>query len=481
MINLVKNELYKIFKKKGIKILCFVVLAICAINFGAIKFVNNFSDSLLSDGYIQNLEDGLSSYNLNDPTELGWYVSDRITIDTHNYLKEYDANSWQRAILEDRIGEDITCVINADISKQTELYNECKGRLDSLKLEVNSHDWKYFVNEKLNALKEEKNNVEALILTASEEEKYELELSLKVIDIQIEGEQYRLDNDIPYGNTRESSIIEEYVDLGSRYLTMNSKKVKNSSEIAIERESEKNYNIAKYRLDNNIGVNEEMTANEYLCFDIAIIALIIVVMIALISSSSMTDEFSNGTIKQLLLRPYSRGKILASKFIASFIVFILFAIYYYTVYAITYGLALGFDSFFVPVLVYDFSISAVRELNIVTYCIINFAAFIPYYVVIMLVAFAFGTITGNGGASLAGTIVFHSAIEIVNLMFEMVNKKWMQFFPTLCFDWSYYLFGGVSAYPYCELWSSVLVTILTIVVLGFITYIVFKKKDIKNQ
>ena len=482
MVSLVKNELCKIFKKKAIKVLCLVVLFICAISFGSFKLMDSLDSMLESDDYINMLEESLDTYDLTDPAELGWYISDKITVENHKYLKEYDTDSWQRAVLEEVIAEDITCIVNAEVSKQTDLYNECKARLDTYKEEVNSHDWKYFANKELTELKDEKNAFESLLLEASDEEKHELELSLKLVNLKIEGAQYRLDNDIPYGPSKSSEIINSYVNLGSQYYTFNmNKKVKTDDEIANEKRMKSEFYVVKYQLENDIDVSDTISASEMLKFDASTVIFYIIIIVVIIASSSICDEFNNGTIKQLLLRPYKRGKILASKWIATFIVFLLFALYYYVVTALTYGLALGFDTYSNPLVIYDFSIDAVREINVFVYLLINFVTLIPYYVVFLNIALLVAVITGNGAASLGGTLMFYFATAILNESFMILNKPWLQFFPTLCFDLTYYLFGGSGPVKYCEFWSSVLVTVSIIVLLYVVAHIVFKKKDIKNQ
>ncbi len=50
--------------------------------------------------------------------------------------------------------------------------------------------------------------------------------------------------------------------------------------------------------------------------------LFIIVMIVMIAGTIVSEEFNKGTIKLLLVRPYSRNKILLSKFITVLIMII---------------------------------------------------------------------------------------------------------------------------------------------------------------
>ena len=84
----------------------------------------------------------------------------------------------------------------------------------------------------------------------------------------------------------------------------------------------KNMEINKYILESEIDVNKRdslkgMLQNFYNEFGIFIIVIIV-----MIAGTIVSEEFNKGTIKLLLVKPYSRKKILLSKFFASIIILI---------------------------------------------------------------------------------------------------------------------------------------------------------------
>lgn len=75
--------------------------------------------------------------------------------------------------------------------------------------------------------------------------------------------------------------------------------------------------IAEYRLDNNI--EKDIYKNVWWFFNdnsFSIVCSVIVVMIVLIGAVSIAGEYSSRTIRQVLLLPYRREKILSAKLIA---------------------------------------------------------------------------------------------------------------------------------------------------------------------
>ncbi|MBQ8659617.1 MAG: ABC transporter permease subunit [Bacilli bacterium] len=481
MINLIKNELIKVFRKKSIYILAAIVVTISMCNCVMLKTSDNLVNSI-DAGYYKMLEEELDSYDLNNPNDLGWYISDKSSIEFYKISKDYSYDSWQYYILESEAQPNITCMVNAEVDKNDEEYNSCKSALDTVVSDVKTKDWKYFVlrDQKLND--EEIELMKQNIASASSDDKAVLELELDKLEFVKKGYEYRLKNDIPYGNSTASMIVDSYVNNGISYLSLNKdESVYQHAQLLNKREVETEYREAEYILENDISIESFGSARDIFASEASVIIFFVLIVAIMVSGSIMADEFNKGTIKQLLLRPYSRGKILASKYITSIIVFVLFAIFYFGVNYVSYGIAEGFGSYFEPIVVYDYTINAIREMNVFSYCLVTFSATIPYYLIFLTIAFALGTISGNSAVALCGSFMFSIAIEIINSFAVMTKSKFLQFLPTLCFDWSDYVFGGLSKNQYCELWSSVLVTVLTIVVIYALTYFVFKRKDIKNQ
>jgi hypothetical protein len=95
LINLVRNELVKIFSKKAIYVYTALILVLVVGVCIAGKKFNSVDDGY-SDFYIESLESGLSSYDLGNDSELQWYIGDKVIIDSAKISKEYKSDSPER-------------------------------------------------------------------------------------------------------------------------------------------------------------------------------------------------------------------------------------------------------------------------------------------------------------------------------------------------------------------------------------------------
>ena len=83
--------------------------------------------------------------------------------------------------------------------------------------------------------------------------------------------------------------------------------------------------ISEYRLKNDVPPIEKESTESYMEDGTALLSLISLFG-TIIAASIVSNEFSTGTIKMLLTRPISRGKILTSKLLTVFIFVIVMAI-----------------------------------------------------------------------------------------------------------------------------------------------------------
>ena len=97
-----KNELFKIFKKKSVYIifaitLCFIVL---------INVISRNTDhySNLDDEMISSYEESLISYDVHNPEENEVYVNMKSKIDMFHLMQHYGLDSWQAYIVETELG-----------------------------------------------------------------------------------------------------------------------------------------------------------------------------------------------------------------------------------------------------------------------------------------------------------------------------------------------------------------------------------------
>ena len=102
----------------------------------------------------------------------------------------------------------------------------------------------------------------------------------------------------------------------------------------------------------------------------------------------------------------------------------------------------------------------------------------PMYLILLGISILVGVITTNTAVSIIVPIVFNTAAGIINML---AQGKIFAYFPTMCWNLSEYLHGGIPEFKYSTLSTSIIVDIVTIVLLYGACILIFKKKDIKNQ
>ena len=101
MINLIRNELTKIFSKKAIYIYSIIIFAmIIGMSILAKKVENSIE---ISDSFVEALEDNLGNYDLSNPQELEMYIGDRVIIDTNKLTRNYKYESLEYYYIENTI------------------------------------------------------------------------------------------------------------------------------------------------------------------------------------------------------------------------------------------------------------------------------------------------------------------------------------------------------------------------------------------
>ncbi len=484
MIRLVKIELKKLFAKKMIYIFLAIITAITLATtlleknldkvFGLIEFKAN------AELYKQAMD----SYDLKDPAQLELYVDDKTEYDIINISKNYDVYSPEHMYVDNNMRETIVCMNeNEFITKDQAKYDECKKKYDE-QLEFLKHfDWKeQLINEKKD-VEEEIQSLEFGINSGTLTDK-ESEDALKVLKLSKEILDYRIEKGIPIDGSGLSLSLTSYVSSYQQYLAIDkNKNVVDRSELLNNRSIEENYFLNKYMFENNLmretgrATATESTASSVLSvFAGGTFALLFLV---LVGGSIVAEEFNKGTIKQLLLKPYNRTKIFVSKVIASILVFFLFLIAYALITALLNGIVFGeFRSLFDPVVFYDFNSGKVIEHSLLFACLERMLVILPMYLILLGVSLLMGVLTTNTAVSIIVPIVLDTGAGIIN---AFARSKIFAYIPTMCWNLSEFLHGGLPAFKYLKLPTSIVIDVITILVLYISSIIIFKKKDIKNQ
>ena len=482
MKSLIYNELYKIFHKK---ITWFFIVFI------VVQYLFNVVFIKVNEKYQENFDKNRVEYLVKTHNSMGdeikknmeQYVSERNEIDAYELYKKYDRLSWQRYLIDNDGMKYISCMNNAKLIKNNDKeYQVCKEELDKFMKKIETSTWRDFIYEyQEDATKNLVELKESYEKESQDLVKKDIERTIKALQLELDGYKYHLNNNIPIDYSDDSIMIDNYVSLATEHLTVepDESKYKEYYMLLEKRDMERELYTSKYRIENKYHNQNENTAAglfiNYTCTSINIIVLIYMIVVG---GNLVADEYGKGTIKLLLVRPYKRVKILISKYIATIISTIFFYLVFIAIVFLACGIAKGFGTYLSPVVIYDFSIETIREMNLLTYLIINSLSFIPVFLILLALTVFLGVFIKNEAMTVGIPVVVYVVSLFLNYS---ATLKIMKYFPTLCWNLNQFLWGGLPIYQELTFGTSLVVSILTIIIITWGSLSVFKTRDIKNQ
>lgn len=490
MTNLIKNELYKVFKRKSIYILLAIMLCIITLNtFLTKKYSIEDPVSTLTDQKyeLQELKRIIDSYDKNSPGEKEEYYNALSNIELYELTDKYK-EPWKKILIRENLRDIIHSMNNAKyIEKDIEAYNEYKKEYDKFLKELDSNSWKYFVNKEIKITTDEIASLEKEREKAKNKELYNSRI--KEEKNKLEKLKLRLEKDIPYNNNYLNTALEGYKKAPQTYKEFKESIIKNTSEFNIKEEYQikrqyieymKNNANNKYIIDNKVDINSPKTTRNLLINTLSDNFLFIMIIIAAGAGSIVSTEFDKGTIKLLLVRPYSRNKILLSKYIVSMFMIIFAILSAFIMQLIIGGIFFGFSSLNIPVVIYNFVQNKVMHINLFKYIFDNVLAVLPEFILLATLAFAISTITNVSTLGVALPIVGVGAADIINLIAINRNIIPLKYFVTLNWNFTNYLYGGVNSFPTLSIPFSILICAIYFLIMIITAFIIFNKRNIKN-
>ena len=490
MTNLIKNELYKVFKRKSIYILLAIMLCIITLNtFLTKKYsIEDPVSTLTEEKYeLQELKRTIDSYDKNSPGEKEEYYNALSNIELYELTDKYK-EPWKKILIRENLRNIIHSMNNAKyIEKDIEAYNEYKKEYDKFLKELDSNSWKYFVNKEIKITTDEIASLEKEREKAKNKELYNSRI--KEEKNKLEKLKLRLEKDIPYDNNYLNIALEDYKQAPQTYKEFKESIIKNTSEFNIKEEYQikrqyieymKNNANNKYIIDNKVDINSPKTTRNLLINTLSDNFLFIMIIVAAVAGSIVSTEFDKGTIKLLLIRPYSRNKILLSKYIVSMFMIIFAILSAFIMQLIVGGIFFGFSSLNIPVIIYNFVQNKVMHINLFKYIFDNVLAVLPEFILLATLAFAISTITNVSTLGVALPIVGVGAADIINLIAINRNIIPLKYFVTLNWNFTNYLYGGVNSFPTLSIPFSILICAIYFLIMIITAFIVFNRRNIKN-
>ena len=485
MGKLIKNELIKLFKKKSIYIALIVVLGFMIFSNFMYKSTNNvmYNSYIYSEQTLNYLQEELDKLDPKKTSDIGMYVDIKSQIELYELMKQYENGSWQQQIINQDLPTYFKekCMYEYGEEKDLQKAQEAQNKIDEIKQKLDTDDWEYFAQLELQQATEKLANIEEQIKNTDDKKtllSLNQEKEATLIDKTIA--EYRINKGIKYSQDYLNQAIEDY-----RYAAQDIARLE-SSEKELSYEEQKRYNESlnlreksKYIIENNVDLNEmnlrRVLENFFTEYGIFVIAILV-----MIAGTIVSEEFNKGTIKLLLVKPYSRTKILLSKFITSMLMIIFVVLIMGIMQLFVGGVIFGFDSLSAPVVEYNFNTNSLQEINVLVYFLIQFLAQLPMFILLATLAFALGTIFANSALAITISLLGYIAANIINQLAISYNIKFLEYFVTMNWDLSQYLFGNLPNMEGMTMSFSIITCIVYFLIMVIPTLIIFKKKNIKN-
>lgn len=484
MINLIGNELKKIFKKKTIYILLIIIVGYILLSNIMIKATDDgYVYNYYYEGDIEYYESALKSLDPNNAADVQDYVNYKNQADLLKLTKEYGNDSWQAYVINKKLLDEINTLNCYEYTDEIteDAYNDAKSSYDTALEKLEADDWKYFVNEDLketNKAIEEQNALKAS--TQDSVALAEIDKTIEDLQVQKQVDTWRLEKNISYAPSFLHEAIENYYIAQTELNDYDSSKVNelSSDELQYYQSILEQANLNKYYIDNMITLdnnNRDILINLFSNYELFILIVGIV-----IAGSIVSEEFSKGTIKLLLVKPYSRIKILLSKFIVCMIVLALSIVFIAICQTLIGGIVFGFEGLTIPAIVYNFGTNSVETINLFGYVALIGICKLPIYILLTTFAFACSTIFANTALAVALPFLGYIATPFINQLSLAYNIKQIIYFVTPNWDLTQYLFGGTPMFSGMTVPFSIIVCLVYLVIMLVVSCAVFKKRDIKN-
>lgn len=472
MIRLTGNELYKIFHKKILYII--VILAI-----GGTLFIN-ITDKIISKNEYE-LET-MANQNLlkiyegegdkTSPEYIDLKSSDEVLKIKKD--KKVEPDSPLAYYIDTYVKGAYITYYSAGANPNYEInQEEAKSNLDDAIKRVDNFDWKYQINKDL----EEYNAPDYCgDITDTKCE--------QIKQASIKAANYRLKHNIPYANNDASDVLMGYSTEYDQYLDVKDSNddVLSYDKLYNKKQTEKSYKETEYLINNELIDNEYDNYNSgvELVEKFGHPSFFVIVALLALSASIVAEEFNKGTIKQLLVKPFARNRIIISKMLAVIITTVLlFFVLTISLTLINGAFRGDLNTLLKTDVIYNIKTNKVIEISYIKEALLSFVYALPQLVLLGIFTFAVSVLSTNTALSLGLGFGAYLSEEVFGILINKFN--FLSYMPTVNYNLTPYMFGGMQTTKYLTLQKALLVDGISFVVLFILILIIFKKKDIKNQ
>ena len=486
MSNLVKNELIKIFKKKTIYIAMLVIFLLLIFMNCMFKYANGGSEYdyyLYNENYINSLKADLETLNPEKPSDVTVYIDLLSEIQLSEMMEQHKDAEWKLAIINERIAPYITerNTYQYGAEKDATQVEAVNQEINDLLAKLDEGDWKYFAREdlakaeqqieKLNAQKEQTEDKAVL-------ENIETELNNAQMEKEIA--EIRLNKEIPYGSDYLNRAISNLQTANTNLANF-----KNVEELTYEQKLEYNSYLedqaeSRYILETGRDIHNTNSLKGILENFYAQFGIFLIVVVVMIAGTIVSEEFNKGTIKLLLVKPYTRNKILMAKAITTLIMIIFINSVTLFMQILIGGIIFGFDSLSEPVVAYNFNTNTMEEMNIFANLGVQTLTQLPMIILLATLAFAISTLFTNSTLAITISLLGFMSASIINQLAIGYDLQFMKYFVTMNWDLSIYANGALPYMEGMNMTMSIIICVIYFLIMMIPTFIVFRKRNIKN-
>lgn len=439
MINLIKNELFKIFKNGKLLIFIMVIFLFMIL----VNFLSSRDYSYNSYDYsyeISLLEESLKEDGLSD------YEKAVIEAQIYSYSLSlnYSYDTWQNnyfLLFQEKI-------IESFLVGDTDF-------LENFESVIKNEEYEVYLNLEIE-------NLESKLLSSEVSDK-----DIEFINYKIDMYNYWLVNDLGQNNYLEESIA-SVLNLKYEEIYYGENK---SSEIEIYEYSI--YNEEDVMGTNNFKTNIENFMNNYTQF--------IILFALVIASSILASEFKSGTIKSLLITPYKRSEILAAKFISAFVsvLIIIFSMFLFQIILSFVFFDIGKS--IAPVVILNETTNAVVFENVFIYELKLIISFLPTIIFLMSLSFLITLLIPSSALGVCASFIIYLLGEMLNTYALFYNIDNLKYFITLNWDFTSYIYGGKSIFEFLSFNFSIVIYVFYLSLIWLICIKLFNRKYISNE
>ena len=229
----------------------------------------------------------------------------------------------------------------------------------------------------------------------------------------------------------------------------------------------------EYRLKNDIPPTEDKSLWGFVEGATSSLISLIALFAIIMGGRIVANEFSEGTIKLLLIRPSKRWKILVAKYISVMGYTLLMLLVLLIVSFLVGGILFSFKGASLPFLIN--SNGSITEVNMVAHILQVCGLGSINLVMMVTLAFMISTIARNSGMAIGVGVFLLTAGNIITMLLSSYNwSKYILFANT---DLNQYI-DGKPIVEGMTMTFSIIVLIVYFVIFNVISYVGFTKRDI---